>query len=145
MIPALLQVTLAALWSTLLMLSLEGIPPASAFTPQAILAVVWLGVFGSSLAYLAFFKLLQDWGATRTALLAYLLPVVGIILGVLVRNEQIDVRAIAGTGLILLGIGLANSKLGARRVWGRGAAVVPAGSPVGAAGAAKAAVEGEAT
>jgi drug/metabolite transporter (DMT)-like permease len=122
MVPALYQVTFAALWSVVLMLTFEGLPPASDFTPTAILSVVWLGLFGSSLAYLAFFKLLQDWGATRTALLAYLLPIVGIVLGVAIRDEQIDVRAIAGTGLILLGIGLANSKFGARRLWGRGKA-----------------------
>ena len=120
MVPALFQVTFAVLWSALLMLSLEGLPPLTAWTPTAILSVVWLGLFGSSLAYLAFFRLLQTWGATRTALLAYILPVVGIVLGVAVRNEQIDIRAILGTGLILLGIGLANSKFGARRIWGRG-------------------------
>jgi drug/metabolite transporter (DMT)-like permease len=124
MVPALFQVTFAALWSVVLMLAVEGLPPAAAWTPTAILSVVWLGLFGSSLAYLAFFRLLQTWGATRTALLAYILPVVGIALGVAVRNEQIDIRAIAGTGLILLGIGFANSKFGARRIWGRG--TVPA-------------------
>ena len=126
MIPAVFQVSFAALWSVLLMLTLEGLPPAADFTPTAILSIVWLGVFGSSLAYLAFFRLLQDWGATRTALLAYLLPIVGIVLGVLVRDEHIDIRAIAGTGLILLGIGLANSKFGARRIWGRGTMPKPA-------------------
>ncbi|MCI0345226.1 MAG: DMT family transporter [Chloroflexi bacterium] len=122
MVPALFQVTFATLWSILLMLGLEGLPPAAAFTPLAILSVVWLGVFGSSLAYLAYFRLLSQWGATRTALLAYLLPVVGIVLGVAVRQEVIDIRAIAGTGLILLGIAFANSRFGARRIWGRGGA-----------------------
>jgi drug/metabolite transporter (DMT)-like permease len=129
MVPALFQVTFAALWSVLLMLTLEGLPPASAWTGQAILSVVWLGLFGSSLAYLAFFRLLQTWGATRTALLAYILPVVGIALGVAVRNEQIDIRAIAGTGLILIGIGLANSRFGARRIWGRGEATAAPKAP----------------
>ena len=126
MIPALFQVSFAVVWSVLLMLLLEGLPTVAAFTPTVTLSVLWLGIFGSSLAYLAFFRLLQTWGATRTALLAYLLPVVGIALGVAVRNEQIDIRAIAGTGLILIGIGLANSKFGARRLWGRGTVSPPA-------------------
>ena len=125
MIPALFQVSFAVVWSVLLMLLLEGLPTVAAFTPTVTISVLWLGIFGSSLAYLAFFRLLQDWGATRTALLAYLLPVVGIVLGVAVRNEQIDIRAILGTGLILLGIGLANSKFGARRLWGRGKIPTP--------------------
>ena len=133
MIPALFQVSFAVIWSVLLMLLLEGLPTVAAFTPTVTLSVLWLGIFGSSLAYLAFFRLLQDWGATRTALLAYLLPVVGIVLGVAVRNEQIDIRAILGTGLILLGIGLANSKFGARRLWGRGKIPTPTPTPTPAA------------
>ncbi|HZM73955.1 MAG TPA: DMT family transporter [Candidatus Polarisedimenticolia bacterium] len=142
MIPALFQVSFAVVWSVLLMLLLEGLPTVAAFTPTVTLSVLWLGIFGSSLAYLAFFRLLQDWGATRTALLAYLLPVVGIVLGVAVRNEQIDIRAILGTGLILLGIGLANSKFGARRLWGRGK--IPTATPTQTNAAATAAEGGEA-
>ena len=41
-------------------------------------AVVWLGVFGSGLAYLFFFPAAaSDWGPTRTSMVAYVLPVVG--------------------------------------------------------------------
>lgn len=127
MVPALFQVTFAVVLSVALMLVLEGPPSVAAFTPTAILSVVWLGVFGSSLAYLAYFRLLHEWGATRTALLAYLLPIVGIILGVAVRNEQIDIRAILGTALILTGIGFANSNRGKRRIWGRTVPTAPTG------------------
>ena len=59
---------------------------------DAILAVVWLGLLGSGLAYLVFFRLLGRWGATRTSLVAYLLPVYGIALGALVLSEPIDAR-----------------------------------------------------
>lgn len=120
MVPAVFQVTFALAWNLVLMLALEGLPSAAAMTPTAIFSVAWLGLFGSAFAYLAYFRLLHDWGATRTSLLAYLLPIVGIALGVLVRNESIDLRAIIGTGLILLGIALANSGWGRRRLWGRG-------------------------
>lgn len=120
MVPALFQVTFALATSLVLMLVLEGPPAAAAFTPTAVLSVLWLGLLGSALAYLAYFRLLHEWGATRTALLAYILPVVGIALGVIVRGESIDLRAIAGTGLVLVGIALANSGWGRRRLWGRG-------------------------
>ena len=129
MVPAVFQVTFALMLSGGLMLAIEGVPSAAAFTPTAIVSVLWLGVLGSSLAYLAYFRLLHEWGATRTALLAYLLPIVGIVLGIAVRNEQIDGRALIGTALILAGIGFANSRFGARRIWGRGhAPAEPAGS-----------------
>ena len=53
-------------------------PLAVVPAPEAILAVVWLGLLGSGLAYLCYFRILQHWGATRTSMVAYLLPVVGI-------------------------------------------------------------------
>ena len=61
--------------------------------PDAILAVVWLGLLGSGAAYLVFFRLLGRWGATRTSLVAYLLPVFGIVLGAIVLSEPIDAAA----------------------------------------------------
>jgi drug/metabolite transporter (DMT)-like permease len=122
MVPAVFQVTFALILSAGLMFALEGLPSAAAFTPTVAFSIAMLGIFGSALAYLAYFRLLHEWGATRTALLAYLLPIVGIVLGVAVRNEQIDIRALIGTALILAGIGFANSRFGARRIWGRGGA-----------------------
>ena len=127
MVPGLFQVTFALAWSVILMFVLEGPPTAAAFTPTALLSVAWLGLFGSSLAYLAYFRLLADWGASRTSLLAYLLPVVGIAFGVVFRNEQIGIGAIAGTAVILFGIAVTNSRYGDRRIWGRDPA--PAAPP----------------
>ena len=51
--------------------------------------MTWLGLIGSGLAFLAFFRLLGRWGAARTSMVAYLLPVWGIILGALVLREEI--------------------------------------------------------
>jgi drug/metabolite transporter (DMT)-like permease len=86
---------------------------------QAIFAILWLGILGSGLAYLFVFRLFAHWGATRTTLVAYLLPPVGIVLGYLVLQEPVDARLILGTGLVIAGIGLVNSRFGRRRVFGR--------------------------
>ena len=96
-----------------------GSPWATAIEPEAVFSVAWLGLIGSGLAFLAFFYLLERWGATRTALVAYLLPVVGIILGVLVLQEAISLAMLLGTVLIIGGIALANSRFGQRRLIGR--------------------------
>ena len=48
---------------------------------QALFCDLWLGLLGSGVAYLFVFRLFAHWGATRTTLVAYLLPVVGIVLG----------------------------------------------------------------
>ena len=71
------------------------------------------------MAYLLVFRLFAHWGATRTTLVAYLLPVVGIVLGYLVLAEPIDGRLIFGTALIIAGVFLVNSRFGKRRVFGR--------------------------
>ena len=59
----------------------------SRITPEALFAVVWLGILGSGLAYLLFFRTLGRWGATRTSMVAYLLPVFGITSGALVLQR----------------------------------------------------------
>ena len=61
----------------------------------------------------------RHWGATRTTLVAYLIPPVGIVLGFLVLQEPIDGRLLIGTALVITGIGLVNSRFGRRRLFGR--------------------------
>ncbi len=98
MIPAFFQVFFAFCYTFTLSLVLDH-PWTLTPSPDALFAVAWLGVFGSSLAYLCFFRLLRDWGATRTSTVAYLLPVVGIVLGALVLGESLDGRIALGTAL----------------------------------------------
>ena len=128
MIPALFQVGFAFLITATLALVLEDpfgvtlvtVPVAGVeLLGHPIFAVVWLGLLGSGLAYLAFFRTLQNWGATRTSMVAYLLPIVGITLGALVLHESIDARVVLGTGLVLGGAALVNSNRGTRRLFGR--------------------------
>jgi drug/metabolite transporter (DMT)-like permease len=56
-------------------------------------------------------------------MVAYVIPVVGILLGFVVLHEPIDGRVLFGTLLIMLGIGLVNSRYGRRRLFGRRPAV----------------------
>jgi len=99
-------------------------PLTAVITPKAAFSVVWLGLFGSGMAYLLFFRLLSHWGPTRTSLVAYLLPVWGIVLGVAVLQEHVDGRVLLGTVLIVGGVALVNARIGARRLFGRSAAAV---------------------
>jgi drug/metabolite transporter (DMT)-like permease len=117
MIPAVFQVTFALVITGILAIAIER--PWATATPdlEAWISVVWLGILGSGLAYLAYFRLLLRWGATRTALVAYLLPVVGIVLGYLVLSEPIGLSLIAGTGLVIAGVALVNGRWGRRRLF----------------------------
>jgi drug/metabolite transporter (DMT)-like permease len=109
MIPAVMQVGFALLITAVLAVIFES-PIAIPGRFDAILAIVWLGLLGSGLAYLVFFRLLGRWGATRTSLVAYLLPVFGIALGALVLGERVDARLILGTALVIGGIALVNAR-----------------------------------
>jgi drug/metabolite transporter (DMT)-like permease len=69
---------------------------------------LWLGLVGSCLAYILYFFVLQQWGATRTTLVTYLVPAVGLTAGILFLNEPVDWRILAGGALILSGVGAVN-------------------------------------
>jgi drug/metabolite transporter (DMT)-like permease len=118
MIPAVFQVSFATLISGAVALALEH-PWTARPDLGAVFAILWLGLLGSGFAYLAFFRLLSRWGATRTTLVAYVLPVVGIVLGFVVLAEPIDARMLAGTALIIAGVALVNSRFGRRLLFAR--------------------------
>lgn len=115
MIPALFQVGFAAAIVAPLALLFDhpftSVHPA----PEAVLAVVWLGVLGSGVAYLCYFTVLQQWGATRTSTVSYLLPVVGITLGGLVLGDPVTANRIAGTAMVIAGIAIVSSGPSVRR------------------------------
>jgi drug/metabolite transporter (DMT)-like permease len=81
-------------------------------------AVAWLGIIGSGIAYLLFFRLISAWDATRTSLVTYVMPIVAIALGVILLGERLDVAEIVGAVLVISGLVLANSSFGQRRLFG---------------------------
>ncbi len=118
MIPAVFQVTFAMVIAGMLAIVLEH-PWDVRPDLQAIVSIVWLGIVGSGTAYLVNFRLLAAWGATRTTLVAYVIPVVGIVLGYLALQEPVDGRLLIGTVLVIGGVAFVNSRFGRRRLFGR--------------------------
>ena len=57
-------------------------------------------------------------GATQAAMVTYVFPVVGVVLGVVFLGERLDVRLVGGTVLVLAGIGVVSLRYDAavRRV-----------------------------
>ena len=121
LVPALFQVAFAFVIVTGIAFATEQ-PLSQPWPYDTIFAVVWLGVFGSGLAYILNFRLLARIGAGGTSVLAYLLPIVGIVSGFFVRQEPVTIALAIGTALILGGIGLTTSKRGQRTIFGRGSA-----------------------
>jgi drug/metabolite transporter (DMT)-like permease len=120
-VPAAFQVGFAFILSAALALTFER-PFDLRPDMTAVISVLWLGIFGSGLAYLGFFRLLRAWGATRTSLVAYVMPTVGLALGVLVAGDTVSPLMIVGAALIVGGIALVNLKIDLRRLVARQAA-----------------------
>ncbi len=77
--------------------------PASA---GAWLAVLYLAVFGSVIAFTVTIRLLHDLGANRVAMSVYVTPALALIWGALFRGEAIGPWLLAGTALIVFGVAL---------------------------------------
>jgi drug/metabolite transporter (DMT)-like permease len=69
--------------------------------PVTWLALVWLGLIGTTGAYLAYFYLIRTWGPTRSTMITYLFPVVAVGLGVIFLDEELVWQtAVGGLGVI---------------------------------------------
>ncbi len=71
---------------------------------RAGLALLYLIVFGSLLAFTAFVWLLAHMPATRVASHAYVNPIVAVALGYFAAGEPVTVRTLAGTVLVLISV-----------------------------------------
>jgi drug/metabolite transporter (DMT)-like permease len=95
----------AALYVWLLALTADGVP-ALPTQPLTIIGLLWLGLLGSFFAYILYFFLIANLGATVSTMVTFLFPVVGVTLGVVILGEILDARLLLGTGLVVLGIAI---------------------------------------
>jgi drug/metabolite transporter (DMT)-like permease len=72
-------------------------------------AALALGLLPSGVAYILYYRLIRDVGATLASYATYLIPIVGLFLGWLVLNESITLQSVAGVALILSGLALATT------------------------------------
>jgi len=78
--------------------------------PLTWLALAWLGLLGSCVAYLIYFGLIQRAGPTRTVMVTYVMPIVGVLLGVTFLNEPLGWRLGLGTLLVASGVWAVNRR-----------------------------------
>jgi drug/metabolite transporter (DMT)-like permease len=83
---------------------ISGANPALPTQADSIIAVLWLGLLGSFLAFLLLYFLIANVEATVATMVTYLFPVVGVTLGVIFLNEVLDARLLIGTALVVVGI-----------------------------------------
>jgi drug/metabolite transporter (DMT)-like permease len=84
---------------------------AVSLSMSVVLAVLTLGAVGTGVAYFLFHGLVREEGATTAAVVTYLIPVVAIILGVVVKDEPVTWNMLAGAGVVIFGVALAEGRL----------------------------------
>ncbi len=85
-------------------LTLEGNPLRYHWTGMAVIALLYLAIVGSVIAFLLYYWLILNMDVTKSMLIALVTPVVAVILGMIVLNEEFGWRTLAGGAMIMLGI-----------------------------------------
>jgi len=73
-------------------------------TSRVVVAVVALGLLGTGLAYILYFRLIADLGATTASSVNYVVPVVAVAVGVAVLDEPVTWQLVAGGLLVLTSV-----------------------------------------
>jgi drug/metabolite transporter (DMT)-like permease len=75
-------------------------------SPSSLMAVVYLMLIGSVLAFTAYVWLLQNAPISKVSTYAYINPVVAVLLGVLLLGEKLTIITVAGGMMILVAVAL---------------------------------------
>lgn len=81
-------------------------PPAAPPTVPVALAVLGLGVLSTGIAYILYFRLVAEVGPTSTLTVTFLIPVFGVLWGVLFLGESVTWNLFAGAAVVLVGTAL---------------------------------------
>lgn len=87
-----------------------GVGEIAALTASGWGAILVLGIFGSGLAYIAFYDALQEIPASQLGAFFNVEPLVTTVLASVMINEAITVITLVGGAIIILGIWLVNRK-----------------------------------
>lgn len=81
------------------------------WTPLVAGSVLLLGAVGTGLAYLLYYRLITEDGATTASLVTYLIPVVAVIVGVVALREPVTWNLFAGALVVIVGVAVAEGRL----------------------------------
>jgi drug/metabolite transporter (DMT)-like permease len=97
-----------SMWASALLVLpvLPFFPATGAPTPTIAASVVALGVLCSGIAYLIYFRLIEEIGPTSALTVTFLNPVFGILWGALFLGEVVGWYTVAGSAIVLTGTAL---------------------------------------
>jgi drug/metabolite transporter (DMT)-like permease len=90
--------------------------PAERPSAAATISVLALALLSTAVAYMLYYRLIENVGPTSTTTVTLLVPVFGLLLGVLILNEPFGLGTLVGLGTILCSVALVTGlRLGVTR------------------------------
>ena len=84
-------------------------------TGRVVWSIVLLGVLSTGLAYVLYFRLIGDLGATTASAVNYVVPVAAVTVSVLLLGEPVTWNLVVGGLVVLAGVGYAENRISSRR------------------------------
>lgn len=86
-------------------------PPMQLPSPAVAVAVLALGVLCTGVAYILYFRLVEETGATSALTVTFLIPLFGVLWGHLFLDEVLALKTLLGALIVLLGTALSTGVL----------------------------------
>lgn len=96
---------------TLLPFYLSGALLTGPLNVNAVSAMLALGILGTGIAYVIYYRLLAQVGSAIGSAVTYLSPIVGVILGLLVLGEEVTWNEPLGALVVLFGAAVAQGRI----------------------------------
>jgi drug/metabolite transporter (DMT)-like permease len=100
--------SLGWLFTSILFFAQTGLSEITNLTSKGWFGVIFLGVFCSGLAYIAWYDALQALPSAQTGAFLYIEPLVAVVVAFFVLSEPVTVVSLIGGGIILFGVWLVN-------------------------------------
>jgi len=95
-------------FTSFLFIPSEGLSEIPRLTVNGWIAILFLGIFCSGLAYIAWYDALQALSAAQTGVFLYIEPLVAVAVAAIVLAEPVTWASLLGGAVILIGVWLVN-------------------------------------
>ncbi|XQW83768.1 DMT family transporter [Thalassotalea piscium] len=82
----------------------DGTLPYQQWEQRSILSIIYLGIMGSLVGFVAYFYVLQKLKASTVALITMITPVIALWIGLMLNNENVSFNIVIGALCIIIGL-----------------------------------------
>src|SRR5919106_1851857 len=100
--------SLGWVFTSLLFIPTDGLSEIPRLTTNGWIGILFLGIFCSGLAYIAWYDALQVLSAAQTGVFLYIEPLVAVVVAAVILAEPITWGSLLGGAVILIGVWLVN-------------------------------------